>query len=48
MSVLTEVDEHLAIALPHVLWHSEDAGHVVVQERVLLLQKENQSMKTMI
>lgn len=34
---LTEVDEHLAVALPHVLRHGEDAGHVVVQEGVLLL-----------
>lgn len=44
MSVLTEVYEHLAVALPHVLRHGEDAGHVVVQERVLLLQKENKSV----
>lgn len=41
LPVLTEVYEHLAIALPHVLWHGEDAGNVVVQERVLLLWKEN-------
>lgn len=40
-SVLTKVYEHLAVALPHVLWHGEDAGHVVVQERVLLLQRED-------
>lgn len=38
--VLTEVNEHLSVALPHVLRHGEDAGHVVVQERVLLLWKE--------
>lgn len=46
MSVLTEVYEHLAVALPHVLRHGEDAGHVVVQERVLLLQKENKFVNT--
>ncbi len=46
VSVLTKVYEHLAVALPHVLWHGEDAGHVVVQERVLLLQKENKSINT--
>lgn len=40
MYVLTEVYEHLAVALPHVLRHGEDAGHIVVQERVLLLHKE--------
>lgn len=37
---LTEVDEHLAVTLPHVLRHGEDAGHVVVQEGVLLLRRE--------
>lgn len=37
--VLTEVDEHLAVALPHVLRHRQDAGHVVIQERVLLLHE---------
>lgn len=40
MSVLTEVDQHLAVALPHVLWHGENAGDVVVQERVFLLQNK--------
>lgn len=39
--VLTEVYKHLAVTLPHVLWHGEDAGHVVVQEGILLLQKTN-------
>lgn len=29
---LTEIDEHLAIALPHVLRHSKDTGHIVVEE----------------
>lgn len=48
MSALTEVYEHLAVALPHVLWHGEDAGHVVVQERVLLLQKKNKSVNTIV
>ena len=43
VSELTEVDEHLAVALPHVLRHGEDARHVVVQEGILLLQKENQA-----
>ncbi len=37
--VLTEVNQHLAVALPHVLWHSQDTGHIVIQERVLLLHK---------
>ena len=45
---LTEVYEHLAVALPHVLWHGEDAGHVVVQERVLLLQKKNKSVNPIV
>lgn len=35
--VLTEVNQHLAITLPHILRHSEDTGHVVVEEGVLLL-----------
>lgn len=48
MSVLTEVYKHLAVALPHVLRHGEDAGHVVVQKRVLLLQMENKYMHTMV
>lgn len=30
--VLTEVYEHLAVTLPHVLRHGEDAGHIIVQE----------------
>lgn len=46
VSVLTEVYEHLAITLPHILWHSEDAGHIVVQERVLLLQEEISTINT--
>lgn len=46
MHILTEVYEHLAVTLPHVLWHSEDAGHVVVQERVLLLQKDKNNPET--
>lgn len=29
---LTEIDEHLAIALSHVLRHGEDTRHVVVEE----------------
>lgn len=32
LCVLTKVDEHFAIALPHILRHGEDAGHIVVQE----------------
>ena len=35
----TEVNEHLAKALPHVLRHREDARHVVVQEGVLFLKE---------
>lgn len=30
--VLTEINEHLAVALPHVLWHSQDTGNIVIQE----------------
>lgn len=44
MRGLTEVDEHLAVTLPHVLGHGEDAGHVVVQERVLLLCTQTQKL----
>lgn len=40
MAVLTEVNQHLSVALPHVLWHGEDTGDIVVQERVLLLKWE--------
>lgn len=40
MPVLTEVYEHLAVALPHVLRHGENAGDVVVQEGVFLLQNK--------
>lgn len=29
---LTEINEHLAVALPHVLRHSKDTGHIVVEE----------------
>ena len=36
-STLTEVYEHLAVALPGVLGHDQDAGEVVVLSRVLLL-----------
>lgn len=43
--VLTEVYEHLAVTLPHVLRHGEDAGYVVVQEGVFLLWEENERMK---
>lgn len=35
---LTEIDEHLAITLSHVLRHGKDTGHVVVEERVLFLK----------
>ena len=42
MFLLTEVDEHLAVALPHVLRHGQDTGHVVVEERVLLLDMGEQ------
>lgn len=42
--VLTEVYKHLAVTLPHVLWHGEDAGHVVVQEGILLLQKNTEQL----
>ena len=41
----TEVDEHLAEALPHVLRHGQDARHVVVQEGVLLLQQNKTNKK---
>lgn len=33
----TEVNEHLAKALPHVLRHRQDTGNIVVEERVLFL-----------
>ena len=36
--ILTEVNEHLAKALPHVLWHRQDTGYVVVKEGILLLE----------
>lgn len=39
-SVHTKVNKHLAEALPHVLWHRQDAGNIVVKERVLLLKQE--------
>lgn len=42
--VLTEINQHLAVALPHVLWHSQDTGHIVIQERVLLLHKRRSSL----
>ena len=29
---LTEINEHLAIALSHVLRHGKDTGHIVVEE----------------
>lgn len=29
---LTEINEHLAVALPHVLRHSKDTGYIVVEE----------------
>lgn len=29
---LTEINEHLAIALSHVLRHGKDTGYVVVEE----------------
>lgn len=35
--IRTEVNEHLAKALSHVLWHCQDARYIIVQERVLLL-----------
>lgn len=35
---LTEVNEHFAVALSHVLGHGQDAGHVVVEEGILLLE----------
>lgn len=35
---LTEINEHLAIALPHVLRHSKDTGYIVVEEWILLLK----------
>lgn len=31
-SALTEINQHLAITLPHILWHGQDAGDIVVQE----------------
>lgn len=34
----TEVNEHLAKALPHVLRHCQDTGDIVVEERILLLE----------
>lgn len=34
---LTEVDQHLAKALSHVLWHCQDTGDVVVEEGIFLL-----------
>lgn len=36
-TVLTEVNEHLAEALSHVLWHCQDTGDVVVEEGIFLL-----------
>lgn len=35
---LTEINEHLAITLSHVLRHGKDTGYVVVEERVLFLK----------
>lgn len=35
---LTEVNKHLAKALPHVLRHCQDARHIVVEEGILLLK----------
>lgn len=37
ITVLTEVNEHLAEALSHVLWHCQDTGDVVVEEGIFLL-----------
>ena len=42
---LTEVYEHLAIALPDVLGHDQDAGEVVVLRRVLLLGGQGMGRK---
>jgi len=36
--ILTEIDEQSAVALPLVRWQRQDAGHVVIQEGVLLLE----------
>ena len=36
--VLTEVNDHLAVAAPHVRRQGKDTGHVVVEERLLLLK----------
>lgn len=30
--LLTEINEHLAIALSHVLRHGKDTGYIVVEE----------------
>lgn len=42
---LTEIDEHLAIALSHVLRHGEDTRHVVVEEWILFLQSRAKQMR---
>ena len=36
---VAEVDDHVAIAFPHVLRQNHDAGEVVVLRRLLLLKK---------
>lgn len=36
-TALTEINQHLAITLPHILWHGQDAGDIVVQEWILFL-----------
>lgn len=46
ITVLTEVNEHLAEALSHVLWHCQDTGDVVVEEGILLLHFNEEIRKT--
>ena len=36
--LLTEINEHLAIALSHVLRHGKDTGYIVVEEWILFLK----------
>lgn len=43
--ILTEVNEHLAIALPHVLGHCQDTRDIVIEKRVLLLKVKNTENK---
>lgn len=45
IAVLTEVNEHLAEALSHVLWHCQDTGDIVVEEGILLLHLNEEIRK---